>query len=69
MSEQGRFASVAYNDKDTGILKYEYAYYSTHGDIYPNPNGAVYNGFPSEVAMVPEKDDVSFLSSYQDIEE
>lgn len=65
MSERGRFASVVYIDIDTEKLKYAYAYYSTHEDIYPEPEGAVLNGKQDPVALLQEKDDILFLSSYQ----
>lgn len=64
MSERGKYASVVYNDPQTGELKYDYAYHSTHEDIYPDPNGIVLSGALNATALIQDKDDVAFLSSY-----
>jgi len=65
MSERGQFASVVAIDKETGLLVYYYVYYSTHRDIYPAPDGVVLNGSQNANALIQNKADVSFLSSYQ----
>ena len=65
MSEYGKYASVTYKDPVTENISYEHIYYSTHDDVYPDPTGIIFNGQTDTSALIPDKDDVAFLSSYQ----
>jgi len=68
MSEQGKYASVIYYDDNISGLASEYIYYSTHDDIYPDPSSIIFNGQTDTNALIPDKGDVAFLSSYQETE-
>jgi len=61
MSSTGKYASCIYTENAT--LKYEYIFVSDDADI--TISDIVFNGVVDSDALIPAKEDVIFLSSYQ----
>ena len=61
MSSSGKYASCVYVENTT--LKYEYVFVSYDADV--TTNDIIYNGAVDSDVLIPPKNDVSFLSSYQ----
>ena len=61
MSSSGKYASCVYVENTT--LKYEYVFVSYDADV--TTNDIIYNGAVDSAVLIPPKNDVIFLSSYQ----
>ena len=61
MSSTGKYASIVY--VENSIIKYEYVFVSYDADA--TTNDIIYNGSVDSEVLIPPKNDVIFLSSYQ----
>ena len=61
MSSTGKYASIVY--VENSIIKYEYVFVSYDADA--TTNDIIYNGSVDSDVLIPPKNDVIFLSSYQ----
>lgn len=71
MSERGKYAVCTWWNSQSNSLQYDYVYFSTHDDIYNSlpSHGVMYNGERHINALaVEDKTEISFLSSYQNVQ-
>ena len=61
MSHTGKYAECVYDNGS--VITYEYVYINYDTDVSSNP--VIFDGAINNDALIPDADDVSFVSAYQ----